>query len=740
MGEIRNKWMNLAEAAGRVGERIPRNPSRIEFLNQVESLAPRGEFGSASARSASGSTWRGAWLALAIVLGSFGAHAADTNGFAVKFVSADGKASDTMVLPNLWLYVEEGKPATPFVAAGKFTAVFEGVILGELRANYFFKAEELGGSLKLEINNAVVLEANAPGVLSKSVQINKGTNAVRATFTGPARGDAFLRVGWSEKGTNANPIPNAWIAHTTTPALRQAESLHFGRELFLEKRCAKCHAGNLSSPVPELAMDAPAFEGIGARLNYAWLVQWILDPKAARASVHMPKLLHGTAAKADATAMAAYLMTLRSAPTAAPERSVSRSGGNSKAVQEIARRSGPNAKPVLESSEAPVDPNQEKKPIFERLHCAGCHNAPDRTEIDPAKVSLKHVAAKFREGQLAEFLKVPERHFEWTRMPNFKLADAEAKELADFLLKHADKAEPVAAPTDPAVLARGKQLVQSAGCLNCHSVAGLENKLAAPALAKIAKEAKGCLTGKRSPEMKAPDFAFSALEREALVAFVQTDFSSLSRHAPLEFASRETRLLNCAACHGPIELVPPLDALGGKLRPEWAAEFLAGQPFKVRADIHPKGDRWVEARMPSFRSRAKLLAEAMAMQQGYPPRTPDEGPIDEEAAKIGHKMVGKDNGLSCISCHAVNDLPALEVFESEGVNLGLAGARLLKPYFFRWMRNPLAIDPATKMPAYFEDGRSALTDYYEGDAEKQIDALYQYLRQAERMAPPATGQ
>ena len=85
-------------------------------------------------------------------------------------------------------------------------------------------------------------------------------------------------------------------------------------------------------------------------------------------------------------------------------------------------------------------------------------------------------------------------------------------------------------------------------------------------------------------------------------------------------------------------------------------------------------------------------------------------------------------------------MPAVAVFESEGINLGLTSARLLKPYFFRWLRAPLAIDPGSKMPAYFEDGRSALTDFYEGDGEKQINALYQYIRQGEKMAAPATGQ
>jgi hypothetical protein len=259
-------------------------------------------------------------------------------------------------------------------------------------------------------------------------------------------------------------------------------------------------------------------------------------------------------------------------------------------------------------------------------------------------------------------------------------------------------------------------------------------------LDKVLGTDKGCLAERRAADSSTPDFKFSVAEREALQAFLKTDRSSLLRHSPIEFAMRQTRLLNCNACHGQIDLVPPLEILGGKLKPEWAAAFLAGEPFKVRADIHPKGELWVEVRMPSFASRARPLAEGMAMQHGYPPKTPAEPPVDEEAAKIGHRMIGKDNGLSCISCHAVNDLPALEVFESEGINLGLSASRLLKPYFFRWMRSPLAIDPQTKMPGYFEDGRSALTDYYEGDAEKQINALYQYMRLAERMPAPHTGQ
>jgi mono/diheme cytochrome c family protein len=60
-------------------------------------------------------------------------------------------------------------------------------------------------------------------------------------------------------------------------------------------------------------------------------------------------------------------------------------------------------------------------------------------------------------------------------MPNFKLADAEAKEFAAFLLKSVDKPNSAAAPTDKALIERGQKLVQSSGCLNCHA-AKLENQ------------------------------------------------------------------------------------------------------------------------------------------------------------------------------------------------------------------------------------------------------------------------
>ena len=214
--------------------------------------------------------------------------------------------------------------------------------------------------------------------------------------------------------------------------------------------------------------------------------------------------------------------------------------------------------------------------------------------------------------------------------------------------------------------------------------------------------------------------------------FAATDRASLARHVPAEFAERQARSLRCAECHGKFEGFPSFDALGGKLKPEWMKAFIGGEPtYKPRP--------WIEARMPAFSKYAEGLAIGLTEEHGLPPRTPVEPSIDMEAAKIGRKLVSANGGFFCVSCHAVGSMAAMQVFESNGINLAYTGARLQKEHYHRWVRNPLRIDPASKMPVYFDaEGRSPLTDYFNGDAEKQIEAIWQYIRLGDKMPPPET--
>jgi hypothetical protein len=43
------------------------------------------------------------------------------------------------------------------------------------------------------------------------------------------------------------------------------------------------------------------------------------------------------------------------------------------------------------------------------------------------------------------------------------------------------------------------------------------------------------------------------------------------------------------------------------------------------------------------------------------------------------------------------------------------------------------------MPVYFDEGKSPLTEVLGGDAEKQMDAIWEYIRLGPNMPLPSTG-
>ena len=612
-----------------------------------------------------------------------------------------GAASDTVSAPNAWLYVPAGQPPTPFLSAGKFTATFTGFISVDLRGDYLFKAEA-SGTVKVELGTNIVLEFTGDGKKAseptKPVRLGKGNNALKVTFTSPASGDAMLRLLWSEKGSLWEPVHAGMVSRAVgNESLVQQNKLRLGRELFFEARCAKCHTTDAGAP--ELAMDAPSFEGIGVRRHFGWMANWILDPKAQRATATMPKLLHGPTAQADAEAIAAFL-----------------------ASQTGARDAG-----ELKNDDESIE---SAKKLVEALHCTGCHNVPNIGDPDAKKLNLTHVNTKFPPAALLAFLKNPGTHYAWTRMPKFNFKDGEAEQLAGFLSSIALMAKQPGPPTDAAILARGKQLVQSSGCLNCHTLK-LDNQFKAKPLAELAagQWTAGCLA--EAAAGKAPHYDFARAEREALQAFAATDRASLKRHVPVEFADRQARNLNCTSCHGQLDGFTRYELLGGKLKPEWMAQFIAGETkYKPR--------HWLAHRMPAFPKYAADFAIGLAMTHGFPPQTPAEPPLDVELAKVGQKLIGVDGGFSCISCHSVGTAKAAQVFESEGINFSYAVERIQRAYYERWTRNPLRIDPQTKMPVYFQDdGSSPLPDVLGGDTAKQLDAFWQFFRLGDKATPPA---
>ena len=597
-----------------------------------------------------------------------------------------GTDVDAVILPNYWFYHAEGEPLTPFLKAGEYVVEFSGLVSVDLRGLYTLQAE-LNGEVAVLVNGQEVLRGRGSGEMleaGKSIRLNKGTNHVAAIFLPPKEGAAQFRLYWIPRKGVRGPIPQEAITHVADEVTARWSKVRRGRELFGQFRCAKCHLTPMRG-MPELGMDAPGLAGIGERLEASWMAEWIADPRKERPQAKMPKLLRGAEAEENAQAIAAFLGTLQNGE----EHSVSQTSS----------------------------PDRGRE-LFANLRCGSCHTAGETGEEPPNSISLDHVARKFRPGALESFLMNPRAHFQWSEMPDFRLSEEEASALAAWLRKDdGGSSEP---STDREMVRRGRMLTETMGCLNCHAQE-IENRFEAPALDQLAGVAeKGCLAPE--PPEDAADFGLAAKEREALSAFVATGLDSLERENVREFAMRQLEALNCVACHGKAEGFTPLHLLGEKLEPEWSRRFIGGEvPYKPRP--------WLAARMPVFPERAESLARGLAVLHGHAPEGGATGPINAELAEVGRKLVSAEGGFSCTACHAVGVKQAPQIFESPGVNLAYSGERLREAFFHRWMLDPLAVDPATKMPVYFDDaGRSPLTDVFEGDAHQQIEALWEYLR------------
>lgn len=649
------------------------------------------------------------------------AKAQSKPGLTLTFTS--GGKTDTRDARLIALFVPAGQPPTPFLPPGAFTAKWEGEIQSPLRAEHTFTAEA-NGDFTLSINGAPVLDA-ATAKTGKKIQLSKGANKLVAEFKAPAQGDAFVRLNWSSREFATEPVPPTVFTHdVSAKELRTGERLREGRLLFAQLRCAACHDGGALMPpkgegMPELAQDAPLLGEYGARFNEAWMAHWISDPHSIRPHSLMPKVFASKPGEVaqEAADLAAYFATL-------------------------GKR---DDKPVDEAL-AP-----EGGAIFANLGCIACHSKPDAEGDDEfGRVPLTHVKAKWQPPALETWLKNPSANYQWSRMPHFRLSDDEAKRLAAYLVTNS-KREFAAGPKGDA--AKGAQHLVAAGCITCH--AGAPSMTTPKLEATLASGwTKGCLAPDAATRGKAPDFALKPAQRDALLAFASTGFASLKQDCDAEVATRQIKNLNCTACHaldgtpstwsqldqemGALQAavpheegegkpmfttaLPPLTWLGEKLHPARMSKFIAGQsPVKPRP--------WLIPRMPGFTAAlAEPLSRGLAYQHGLPLTDPPSAP-KPDFIKAGESLIGESGGFNCTTCHGVGDKAATAVFEAPGINLALSAQRMRHGFYSRWVLNPQRVDPETKMPRFSDDeGKTPLSDHFEGKASEQFEAIWQYLQ------------
>lgn len=296
---------------------------------------------------------------------------------------------------------------------------------------------------------------------------------------------------------------------------------------------------------------------------------------------------------------------------------------------------------------------------------------------------------------------------------------------------------------DATLAAEGAKLFVNAGCINCHAKSGVDanaaSKKSAKPLADCTPDA-GCLASDVPAGL--PNYELTSTQRQQIANAIGAADALTSKLAEVDSVHYTMTSLNCYACHvrdtvgGPDaarsayfttttpemgdegRLPPTLAGTGDKLNEPYIREILA-----AGVDERP----YMRTRMPGF--GAAIPEEFVATLVKLDSR--DEG-HDGKSIAAAHdalladgRTLSGNSGLACIKCHTFGGvgLPGIQA-----IDMLRMPTRLRRDWFERYLLDPQAYRPGTRMPASFPDGKSVLTRIADGRPADQIEAMWRYLQ------------
>ncbi len=570
-----------------------------------------------------------------------------------------------------------------------------------------------------------------------------------------------------------------------------------GRLLVSELSCTACHS---SPSELLTAKRGPILAGAGNRLNHQWIRSFLAAPHQMKPGTTMPDILGGLPAgerNAAINALVAFIGSLeRPYPEfkgtgAKPVPSEFWNLGDARAGRQLYHRIGCVAchaadvdYETVETKPTPLDELLQQLDPAE-LKEMGLATAARRV----TSVPLGDLPAKYNRKALTHFLLAPHSTRPAGRMPDFQLGLVEAADIAAWLLqdqvpgtaaeiKAAESRDvpqvrasiadaPSAAPSganslDSSLVAQGRDLFTSLRCVNCHAIDGLATGPPAMPLARLDRSVgTHCYgtAGKNAPGFSLDDdqvasvkLALAAVAARSTSGDDGPERGTSSAVAAPSPESDQLQLgllrLNCLACHtrdkqggvgryrraffetyGNIDigdegrLPPPLTGVGRKLKPAWLSRVLQGngsirRHMRIRMPVFPAAH--VKDLPAQF-----AMADGGARQQSEHEVFGDAGPL----AEPGRALL--DTG--CVQCHPLRGNALSGVV---GIDLAGVTDRVQPEWFREFLLNPSSLKPRTRMPTFFPQGMSQNPNVLAGDADRQIAAMWAYLKDVEKHRLP----
>lgn len=649
-------------------------------------------------------------------------------------------------------------------------AQWNGVIEVLQPGKYRFAAEATGPlTISIDGNNVLQSE-DAAGLRTTEgpeVELTFGLHPLRIDFA-PKDGPKQLKIFWRSEHFAREPLPAHAVGHTDESI---AVVDHFAEAWLAAEAqsCVACHQPSAHAPLSQSLgkRPGPKLTSAGSRLQPAWIARWLADPRALRAEAVMPQLFAADRqGEIERYAIARYLASL---------------GGP---------LVGTVVSPPAEG--APADPHvAEGEALFVRTGCIVCHEShADR----PARVTLGHLREKTTPESLATFIKDPLTVAPAGLMPAFQLSDTDRERIAAYLMSRPEPAAStpldlppppdgnelrsayaVAVTNDEQALAEfdalasdderiakfARRTMEAKRCAACHQIETTDNtapwqaKPTAHDFADIAQSPQdGCLASPdlaRDPKQTTSDIPRfrSTLDRDLLRAFLAAASTAPATSAPGQQATLTLARFNCTGCHERNGTGGLSTELSGRLVAIQSAESaeavippsLTGVSDKLSASylhgVLAEGVRsrpWMSLQMPRFAAaHVAPLVEGFAALEGTNLHTaPHQSAPDEDLAEAGRQLVGSQ-GFACTKCH---DLLGVASGGTRGPDLAGVPERINHDWFLRWMTDPQRMQPGTRMPTVFLEGRSPYGDILDGDSARQRDAIWAYLTASRELPYP----
>ncbi len=281
--------------------------------------------------------------------------------------------------------------------------------------------------------------------------------------------------------------------HGTQTTVPGADRLNLGMALIEKASCNSCHLIDVPK-WRDTPKSGPGLTHVASKTTPDWTFNWIRDPMGFRANTWMPH----------------FYGLLNNSDPASQERA-------SQEIHAMVRYLFAHSTEYA-MEPVPVPGNADRgRELVASVGCTGCHRLDDadvpttlqslRLDHGPGLVGL---GTKTTEQWLYNWLKNPARYHASTLMPNMRLSDQEAADIASYLVldKRDAFVEDGTAPLDESVLDQivfgylhktqraseaqarmdamstddkllyaGETLIRQYGCFACHDIPGFENEL-----------------------------------------------------------------------------------------------------------------------------------------------------------------------------------------------------------------------------------------------------------------------